>query len=291
MTKLFQSNHDAVVLGVLTAAGDPPRKLASMADLVRYMICCEGLPDLPLRAAAAKVLDTLAAANPLPDLYRTDPVNFARPITPETLLSAGRVGHEAGTTRQFNTGWSATSWGEDKSQYRDEKFRKLSARAERRGVPGLLDELREAWCIKARSVADLDKGRPARVAMLYDVAAALFGLVDEAPAKSSSTVDQASSSAPSTVAEVPASGGGPIVGQAAAALPADAVVLAEWEKLSRAAGKKKPTADLMTRYACSADTIQRACTRARAAAAAVTAVTAAAGTAANPFGKLTKRAA
>ena len=181
MTKLFQSNHDAVVLGVLTAAGDPPRKLASLADLVRHMICCEGLADLPFPSAAARVLDKLAIANPLPGLYLTDPAAFACAITPETLLRAGRVGRDAGTTRQINTGWSATSWGADKSQYRDVKFPKLSAIAERRGVPGLLDELREAWCIKARCVTDLDNGRPARVAMAYDVAKEMFGLVDASP--------------------------------------------------------------------------------------------------------------
>lgn len=304
MTRIFKSSHDVAGLGVLTAAGNPPRKLASMADLVRHMICCEALPDLPLRAAAAKVLDTLAAANPLPDLYLTDSADFACPITPETLLRAGRVGREGGTTRQLKTGWSATSWGPNKSQYRDVKFPAQSAIAERRGVPGLLDELREAWCINARSVADLDKGRPPRVAIAYDVAAALFGLVAASSgdlftqaALSPAIVGAAITAGPGQVAPLLAEGeacatraicAAPIVGQAAAALPADAVVLAEWEKLNRAAGKKKPTADLMTRYACSADTIQRACKRARDAAAAVTA---AAGTATNPFGITTKRAA
>ena len=221
MTRIFESSHDVATLGPLTAAGNPRRKLASLADLVRHMICCEGLPDLPSRAAAAKVLDTLAAADPLPDMYRTDPGTFARPITHETVLRAGRVGRVAGTTRQLKTGWSATSWGENKSQYRDVwenksqyrdvKFPAQSAIAERRGVPGLLDELREAWCINGRSEADLNKDQPARVAMLYDVAAALFGLVDEAPAKPSSTAEQAQASAPATASKVLASGDASIV--------------------------------------------------------------------------------
>ena len=77
MTRIFKSSHDVARLGVLTANGEPPRRLASLADLVRHMVCCEGLPDLPLRAAAAKVLDTLAAADPQPDLYLTNPVDPA----------------------------------------------------------------------------------------------------------------------------------------------------------------------------------------------------------------------
>ena len=208
MTRIFESSHDVATLGPLTAAGNPPRKLASLADLVRHMICCEGLPDLPSRAAAAKVLDTLAAADPQPDLYLTDPVDFACPITPETVLRVGRAERAAGTAHKFkgvNGGWTATDWRPGQSQYRDVKILKQSAIAERRGVPGLLDELREAWCINARSVADLDKGRPALAAMLHDVAAALFGLVEETPAKLSSIADQSPESAPAAASKVPAS--------------------------------------------------------------------------------------
>lgn len=190
MTTLFKSSHDAAALGVLTADGEAPIKLASLADLVRHVMRHKGPPYLPLRAAASKVLDSVAADCPLPDLYLTDPADFACLITPETLFRAGRAERKSGTKPQFKTGWSATSWGAGQSQYREVPVPKQAAIAERRGVGGMLAELSEAWCINAKTVADLDKGRPARVALRYDVAAALFGLPGTAAAEPSAAAEQ-----------------------------------------------------------------------------------------------------
>ena len=186
MTKLFQSNHDAVVLGVLTADGDQPRKLASLADLVRHMICCEGLFDLPFAVAAAKVLDKLATADPLPGLYLTKRPGYATPVAADLLVCRGReakkanVGEVRGRSNWVtDLGHSHEAAPRHKLVLKPEVF----ARAERRGVPGLLDELREAWRIIPRSRGGLEKVwlNPARVAMDYDVAKEMFGLVDASP--------------------------------------------------------------------------------------------------------------
>lgn len=170
----FESQHDAVRLGKLTALDDAGQllALASMADLVRHFMRRDGLP---LRPAASKVLDSIAAELVVPDLYLTDPADFACKIKAEALFRAGRAERQAGTTLQRQTGWFATSWDESQSQFRHVKVPKRAAIAERRGVVGILDELREAWCSSAKTVADLDNERPARVALRYDVAAALFG--------------------------------------------------------------------------------------------------------------------
>lgn len=170
----FESQHDAVRLGKLTALDDAGQllALASTADLVRHVMRRDGLP---LRPAASKVLDSIAAELVVPDLYLTDPADFACKIKAEALFRAGRAERQAGTTLQRQTGWSVTSWGESQSQFRHVKVPKRAAIAERRGVVGILDELREAWCSSAKTVADLDNKRPARVALRYDVAAALFG--------------------------------------------------------------------------------------------------------------------
>ena len=261
MTRIFESSHDVATLGPLTAAGNPRRKLASLADLVRHMICCEGLPDLPLRAAAAKVLDTLAAADPQPDLYLTDPAYFACPITPETVLRAGRAERAACTIAKYKDKgrWSATSWGENQSQYQHKKVSKRPAIAERRGVPGLLDELREAWCSSAKSVADLDKVEHARVAMLYDAAAALFGLVEASPAEQSTQTALSPAIIGAAAAAAAAAAGH---GQVAPLLKLPAIgdgpgcsqLYAEWAALggeSAGAGKT-----LATRLSCSPRTIQ-----------------------------------
>lgn len=191
MTTLFESSHDAVVLGVLTARdGEVLIKLASLADLVRHVMRRKGHPYLPHRTAASEVLFSVATGCPWPDLYLTDPADFACLITPDTMFRKGRAERKAATKPQFKTGWSARNWRLDESQYRQVVVPEQAAIAERRGAGGMLDELSEAWCINAKTVADLDKGRPARVALRYDVAAALFGLPGTAAAEPSAAAEQ-----------------------------------------------------------------------------------------------------
>lgn len=136
MRMSIESNHNTDELGPLTAGGNPPVQLVSLADLVRHVMKSAGPPHLPLRAAATKVIDTLEHLPTLPSLYLTERADFARAVTPDLLVRQGK---------------------------------------EQRGPLGLLAVLRDAWVTHAKGPEVLSATPLARLAMREEVAKYLFG--------------------------------------------------------------------------------------------------------------------
>jgi hypothetical protein len=137
----FESSHDVARLGQLTAAGNPSIELVSLADLVRFFMRpvdeSNDASGLPLRAAAAKVIDGLERAEMRPTLYATQRADFARPVAVACHEQHGR-----------------REW--------------FSAR-------GVLQRLRDAWERDATSGDDLAREPFARLAIRADTAEVLFG--------------------------------------------------------------------------------------------------------------------
>ena len=261
----IESSHNAAELGELTASGNPPIKLASLADVVRHVM---RIDSLPLRPAARRVIDALEAADPLPDLYLTCRADYAAPVAVDYLVRKGQAAVEKNrAVVRSCTNWS-TDWGQPGAvpavTYQRRSTRPAAAVAERRGVPGLLAELREAWAQDATGPDALNLPRHARIAMRDDVAQALFCPVPAVELKACIAELPAAVPAdalPPVSLQIPANPPSDLF-NALSGLPSDEEVLRELEKLTQKRNRKT-TAVLVEKYGVSADTIQRAAKRAK----------------------------
>ena len=236
-----------------------PRPLVLLAELVHMM----GARDrLPVKRAAAAVLDALTKAGPLPVfvLVRGD---LARPVTDADVwrprLASGAEQLAAWQALDDVVSWPLLGMGDEERRARGMELApnefngltraellKLPALPELRGAAGLAEWLRWCWVGRADGFDHRDDGLHAGVSILADDAVRLYGqfsLVDEQSA-ATGTLDTSAGF------------------QTGAGLPSDADLLSEHGKLVNT-GKKKTTASLAQKYKVSADTIQRALKRAR----------------------------
>ena len=294
----FEPKHDADQLGPLVAdradEATPGGTLCSLADLVAWVMYRDA--GMPRRPAAALVVRELGTA--APPLYLTNRDTWATRLPALHEWWQKDDGSPGGVVRQLvkasayratdlgGSAYEAGPWqmldGSGGASRYQERRKVVKPRAAMPGVygeAGAWQVLRDAWCSDDKAACDKamkKHGAPLeRLAIPMHAAVELFGYGRPAlAAPSAEGVPFACDAAPA----------GMTAGHPAKTLPADAVVLAEWNGLNIKGGK--PTATLVARYGVSADTIQRANRRARADVAKV----AKRGTAANPFGN-TKKAA
>lgn len=274
--------HDAKRWGAPLSNEDVPQRLIRLADLVRMVCIRTGIESV--QWCAAKVLAKLAEGGPL-RLFVLQLGPLASLVPDDELW---RPSYPSGPDkwsarqREMASGVLRALWclSDEEAQARgiksgcradliDDEMQALPELPELRGPAGALALMQAQWADQAQTFDDLDTGPLASLAMVAADSVVMFA---DAPAAEGVPIADDATQAGATA------------GRSAKTLPADAIVLAEWNKLNTKGGK--PTATLMARYGVSADTIQRAKNRAKAAISKV----AKRGTAANPFGS-TKKAA
>ena len=184
----FESRHDAVRLGKLTALDDDGQLLvlASLADLVRYTMGGDSASGLPLDAAAAAVLDKIQLAESMPVIYATRPSTFATAIPADHLTRKGSEATQQHVKFQHPRGHLPGGWQVQPDAghgMRPVFVPKRSAVNELRGPAGCLEWLREVWTNSPKGEALLSHPKCARYAMRLDLAVLLFGI----PTPSSAT--------------------------------------------------------------------------------------------------------
>lgn len=186
----FEPRHDAVRLGKLTALDDDgqPIALASLADLVYFTMGGNSASGLPLKAAAAAVLDKIQSAGPLPVIYATYPSIFASVVLPDHVFRKGQSATQQHVRLKPPHSHTRGGWQVQPNAaagWREKVVPAHSAVKEIRGPAGCLEWLREVWTKNPKGEALLDIPRCARFAMRLDLAQALFdfgpGLKDAEP--------------------------------------------------------------------------------------------------------------
>ena len=165
----IESLHDADKWGPLRAGPTPADKLASVADLVRYLIRRDGCA---LSQAAALVADTFNRAAPQPELFETRQNDSAAAIAGADWWRKPVEGRSA-RQEVKRGGWSATEWGGVA-----ERVVSRPAVTDRPGIKGaaaVLQALADACKPAGVKRALLDAPPWVRLALRASVAARLFG--------------------------------------------------------------------------------------------------------------------